>query len=56
MKAVTVDEVRGLIYWSDYRDIKQATLDGTNIKTIISSGMTIPAKQHIIFQNCFFLM
>ena len=37
---IGVDDVNGLIYWNDYGDIKQATLNGSNIKVITKAGMS----------------
>jgi len=37
---IGVDDVNGLIYWNDNGNIKQAKLDGSNVKVIIKAGMS----------------
>ena len=34
MHAIAVDEVHGLVYWSDDDKVKRATLDGSNQRDI----------------------
>ena len=36
IRAIEVDDVHGFVYWSDDRYIKQATLNGSNTKVVIS--------------------
>ena len=36
IRAVEVDDVHGLVYWYDSGKIKQATLNGSNTKTVVS--------------------
>ena len=40
--AVTVDEVHGFVYWSDYSDakVRRARLDGTNLMEVYSSKLS----------------
>jgi hypothetical protein len=34
MAAITVDEVHGFVYWSDYAMVRRATLDSSNQRDI----------------------
>ena len=38
MQGMAVDDFRGFVYWAQYKNIKQTSLDGSNKKTLLHTG------------------
>ena len=55
LHGIAVDDVNGLVYWKEGRNIKQRTLNGSSIKVACKTGklnVTSLHVTHVTFVKC----